>query len=105
MRPDALHELDSVMRCPVCEGVVEVVQDIQNPQPIQRGNIIICGHCGTICKVGDSNLVKMKKEELDALDEQSKGIIALACAGVMAKRHSDKVQDRIDKELRKLNGE
>jgi hypothetical protein len=82
MNEETIKQADD-LHCPKCEGEIAYVQDIQNPQPITKGNIIVCGHCGIICKVGDSNLVQMTKEELDSLDKQSKAMLALAAGAVM----------------------
>jgi transcription elongation factor Elf1 len=83
MSDDAIKQLDGSFHCPKCSGEIEYIQDIQNPQPIKKGNIVVCGHCGVISQVGDSNLVQMTKAELDALDKQSKSMLALMTASVM----------------------
>ena len=64
--------LPDKLNCPVCEGEIDYVSDFQNPQPVKKGNVIVCGHCASILKVGDSNLVKMTKQEFNALDDRSR---------------------------------
>lgn len=84
MKPDPLKQLDETFHCPKCDGEIEYVQDLQNPQPVKKGNIVVCGHCGSISQIGDSNLVLMTKAQLDALDKQSKAMLAVAVGGVMS---------------------
>lgn len=70
-------------KCPSCGMTIEFTSHLQNGgKPSRIGDIIICSGCATICKLDPLGLYKMKKEELDALDAQSKGIITLAIASV-----------------------
>lgn len=88
-----MHTPEKPLICPACEGRIEAVADLQNAQALTKGNIMICGLCGTICKIGDSDLmIRVTKEELDALDAQSKGAIALGVAGVMHRLAQEKAR-------------
>lgn len=78
------------MHCPSCEGVIEHLMDIQNTQPVRKGNIVICGLCATVCKIGDSDLVKATKEDIAALDAQSRSMIIMTCAGIAHKNKLEK---------------
>ncbi len=74
-KPDPLHDLKEPMHCPVCEFVIACIGDVQNPQPVKKGNIVICAGCGNVLEVGDSNLIKMTKETAATLDNQTKALI------------------------------
>lgn len=64
------------MDCPQCEAVIMAAAPISNsPKGLKNGNIVVCAHCHTICKVRDGNLSKMKKSELKALDKISKRVL------------------------------
>lgn len=79
----------SNMVCPACNGPIEFIKDIQNPQPVRKGNIVVCGHCATILKIGDSNLIRCSQEEVKGLDSQSRALIAQLVMGVLQKKAKD----------------
>lgn len=82
-------ELKDSLRCIVCETEITVLADIQNSQPVKKNNIVICGECATIHKVGDSGLVKFTKEDFKGLDPQSRATIGTTVATILA-RHQRK---------------
>lgn len=74
-KPDPIHDLKEPMHCPACDFVIVCVGDVQNPQPIKKGNIIVCSGCGNVLEVGDSDLKKLSPETIESLDPQSKALI------------------------------
>lgn len=87
---DGIKQLDEVLNCPSCQLEITFLKDLVNTQPVQRGNLVVCSGCGTICKVGDSNLVKLKREEFVALDSQSKATLSTISMGILAKNVNDR---------------
>lgn len=83
-----LSESDHLI-CLVCETEMTHVADLQNPQPLKKGNILICGECATIHKIGDSGLVKFTKEDFKGLDPKSRATIGTTVATILA-RHQRK---------------
>jgi len=73
---DALH-------CLTCGSPITMLADLQNAQPVKKNNIVICGECAAIHKVGDSDLIKFKKEDFAGLDEQSKNLIAMMVSSIL----------------------
>lgn len=80
------HELKEPLICLSCEAEIESVADIQNHQPLRRGGIVICGHCASLHKVGDSALVKFTKQDFSKLDTQSKNLIAMTVISILKKK-------------------
>ena len=76
-------EIKEPLHCLSCESEITMVTDLQNSQPIKKNSIIICGECAAIHKVGDSDLVKFKKEDFEGLDLQSKNIIAMTVTSIL----------------------
>ena len=76
----------------MCENPIEMVSDFQNPQPVKKGNIIVCGHCGSILRVGDGGLVKVTKEEFKALDKQSKYIVGTLVTTILGRNVAERLQ-------------
>lgn len=72
--------------CLTCESKITQIADLQNKQPVKKGNIIICGECAAIHKVGDSSLVKFTKEDFAGLDNQSKSLIAMTVSSILHNR-------------------
>lgn len=97
MNPETVKELKpgDELRCPKCGSEINVVADIQNSQPVKKGNIVVCGHCASICIVGDFNLLLMTKEEVKALDQQSKFMLGIAAASVLGKNLNERNKRRI----------
>ena len=97
MKTETVKELKpgDELRCPKCGGEINVVADIQNSQPVTKGNIVVCGHCAAVCKVGDINLLVMTKQEVQALDKQSKFMLGIACASVLGKQLNERHKKRI----------
>lgn len=85
---DGIRRVDT-LNCPACEVGIQFIRDVQNPQPVKKGNIVICSNCATVCKVGDSNLVRCAQEEIAAMDEQSRKTIAVLVLGVLQKKAKD----------------
>lgn len=83
--PKGFKELAEKLTCPVCEEAMEYLQDVQNAQPLAKGNLIVCGLCGAVLEVGDSSLIKAPKETLMALDEKSKALLKMLVTSVLAK--------------------
>lgn len=79
------RELDKPFVCLQCESEIEMVADLQNPQPVKKGNIVICWNCAALHKVGDSGLVKFTKPEFAKLDSQSKNLIAMTVTSILKK--------------------
>lgn len=83
--PKGFKQLAEKLTCPVCEESLDYLQDVQNPQPLSKGNLIVCGLCGAVLEVGDSALIKAPKETLVALDEKSKALLKMLVTSVLAK--------------------
>lgn len=79
-------EIKSPLHCLSCDSEITMVSDLQNTQPIHKGQIIICAECAAIHKVGDSDLIKFKKEDFEGLDVQSKNIIAMTVTSILHNR-------------------
>lgn len=74
--PQKLQAYQVQLDCPSCDAKILASAPISsNPRGFKKGNIVVCAHCHSICKVGDSNLVLMKKKELKALDPVSKRVL------------------------------
>lgn len=84
-----LRELKKPFICLQCESEIEMIADVQNPQPVKKGNIVICWNCAALHKVGDGGLVKFKKPEFAKLDAQSKNIIAMTVTSILKKNRRD----------------
>lgn len=82
-----IRELDKPFVCLQCESEIELIADVQNPQPVKKGNIVICWNCAALHKIGDSALVKFTKPEFAKLDDQSKNLIAMTVTSIL-KRNS-----------------
>ena len=76
---DALH-------CLTCGEAITQLADLQNKQPVKKGNIVICGECAALHKVGDSDLVKFTKEDFAGLDQQSRSLISMTVASILHNR-------------------
>lgn len=66
------------LHCPVCGQSVanaSAVRSAPNPQ-FKKGMVIICSGCTVTLQVGDSGLVQMKPDQVNALSPQSKAAIA-----------------------------
>ena len=61
--------------CPYCNTILDQFRDIMNSQPLKKGGMMLCTTCCQPSIIGDSDLRKMTKEEIDALDETSKSVI------------------------------
>lgn len=88
--------LSEPFTCLQCESSIENISDIQNPQPVRKGNIVICWNCAALHKVGDSGLVKFTKPEFSKLDEQSKNRIAVIVTSILkknAKEENERTQN------------
>lgn len=85
-----IKTLSEPLTCPQCEQEITSLKDIQNAQPVKKGNLIVCSNCGTICKVGDSNLVKITKKEMAALDPQSRHLVGALALSVLAQIAKEK---------------
>lgn len=83
--PKGFKELAEKLTCPVCEQSLDYLQDVQNPQPLTKGNLVVCGLCGAVLEIGDSALIKAPKETLMALDEKSKALLKMLVTSVLAK--------------------
>lgn len=86
---DGIKRVDT-LNCPACETAIHFIMDVQNPQPMKKGNIVICSNCATVCKVGDSNLARCAQEELVAMDEQSRKTIGILVLSVLQKKAKEK---------------
>jgi hypothetical protein len=86
MKDDAIHVTPEPFRCPACEAALTAVTDVQNAQPLQKGNILICSFCGTVGKIGDgTGLVRVTKEEIAEMDQQSRSMIMMTVASIMSR--------------------
>lgn len=83
------HELKKPFVCPQCEATIEAISDVQNAQPVKKGNIVICWNCAALLKVGDSNLVRFTKPEFAKLDEQSKNRIAITVTSILKRNQKE----------------
>lgn len=81
-----LNEADA-LHCLTCGSVITQLADLQNKQPVKKGNIVICGECAAIHKVGDNDLVKFSKEDFNGMDEQSRSIIAMTVTSILHNRN------------------
>lgn len=79
-------EIKEPLHCLSCDAEITMVSDLQNSRPFHRGQIVICGECAAIHKVGDSDLVKFTKEDFNGLDAQSKNIIAMTVTSILHNR-------------------
>lgn len=79
-------EIKEPLHCLSCDSEITMVSDLQNGRPVHKGQIIICGECAAIHKVGDSDLVKFTKEDFNGLDAQSKNIIAMTVTSILHNR-------------------
>jgi hypothetical protein len=91
---DKVKFVKEPLHCPACSLEITYVQDVQNPQPLQKGMILVCGECGVPCELGDSDLRKLTKEDIAALDPQSRSTLFMLSASVMQKRMVDKATGR-----------
>jgi hypothetical protein len=83
------HELKNPFVCTQCEAEIEAISDLQNPQPIKKGNIVICWNCAALHKVGDSNLVPFTKPEFAKLDTASKNRIAMTVTAILKRNQRE----------------
>lgn len=83
------HELDKPFICLQCEAEIEAISDLQNPQPVKKGNIVICWNCGALHKVGDGGLIKFSKFDFAQLDEQSKNKIAMTVTAILKRNQRE----------------
>jgi hypothetical protein len=86
------HELQKPFTCLQCESSIEMVADVQNPQPVKKNNIVICWNCAALHKVGDGGLVRFKKQEFAKLDAQSKNLIAMTVTSILKRNARESKQ-------------
>lgn len=78
-----IKDLEEPLRCLQCEAEITQLADFQNTQPVKKGNIVICGECAAIHKVGDSGLVKFTKEDFGKLDKQSQSQVGMLVTSIL----------------------
>jgi hypothetical protein len=83
------HELKKPFICLQCEAEIEAISDVQNAQPVKKGNIVICWNCAALHKVGDSGLVKFTKPEFAKLDTASKNRIAMTVTAILKRNQRE----------------
>lgn len=80
---DQLRELPKNFGCAYCGTQLLYDQPIQNARPEhKKGDLIVCSLCSGVNRVGVFGLEKVTKAELDALDPQSKMLLAQARASI-----------------------
>lgn len=93
---DNIFSLPSVLNCPACDAEINFTSHFQNGgRPNKKGDVVICSECGTPSRIGDSNLHRMTKEELAALDKQSRSVIALTVASIRQRKKT--LENKFDK--------
>ena len=71
------------LHCLTCDNEITQLTDFQNTQPVKKGNIVICGECAAIHKVGDAGLIKFTKEDFSGLDQQSRDQIGKLVTSIL----------------------
>jgi len=83
MNADNVTPLIQLLHCPRCHTEISYKTDFQNSQPLKKGNIIVCGECGSILQMGDADLRAMTKQAVKSLDAQSRATVIMLAASVV----------------------
>ena len=84
MNDIAVNKLPETFVCPNCEFELTHEAGVQNHHAEKKkGDIILCSRCAAILVLGDNNLGKIKREEFNKLDSQSRATIRLLIASIV----------------------
>jgi len=70
-------KLPKTLICPACSAPITNASATRSApgQTFQKGVILICSSCTSVCQVGDSSLVLMTPDQVNKLSPQSKAAL------------------------------
>lgn len=67
--------------CPRCKQQIVQAQDVtpDSSQQFKKGKLIVCSGCALICRVGDSTLIPVSKQEVLSYPPRIQLMLAVTC--------------------------
>jgi len=82
-----MKELPKDLVCPQCETILNYGVDLQNSKKqTKKGDIFLCSNCGAASRVGDSNLVRMTRDDIGKLDTLTQANLVRAATAIQMQR-------------------